>query len=156
MAARLAASEATSEQLESLKALVDEEAGLVKLDDLPRSRAVSRRLHAAIVEAGGNILLHRIYLQVLNAFPDWMLYEHLYRRPELLKESLRSEHREHAMIVEALERHDPGAAAQCALDHIVNRGRELEQYLGISHSALAGREAGMRQLLRAAENETRS
>ncbi len=51
---------------------------------MPDERALSRELHSAIVAASGNRLLHRTYLTILNTFPDWMLYEHLYRQPELL------------------------------------------------------------------------
>ncbi|MFH1186494.1 MAG: GntR family transcriptional regulator, partial [Chloroflexota bacterium] len=133
-------------QLDSLRGLVDESGVLLRLEDLPRGRDVSRALHHAIVEASGNPLLHRIYLDVLKTFPDWMLYEHLYRRPELLEDSIRNEHREHRLIVEALAAGDPAAALQRSLEHVVQRGRELEKYLGISRQALEVRESRIRHL----------
>jgi DNA-binding GntR family transcriptional regulator len=134
-------------ELDSLRGLVDESGSLLRLEDLPRGREVSRALHNAIVEASGNPLLHRIYLDVLKTFPDWMLYAHLYRRPEMLEDSMKIEHREHRLIVEALAAGDPAVALQRSLEHIVQRGRELETYLGISRKALESREARIRHLL---------
>ena len=147
VAAHSAAHNAQPEQLKRLGDLVRQGAGLLRLDDLPRSREVSRTLHGAIAQASGNALLHRLYLDVLNAFPDWMLYEHLYRRPELIEESLRSEQREHQLIVEALVARDADAAMHRAVEHVVERGRELEQYLRIPRGALAAREAKLQELI---------
>jgi len=137
----------TGAQLSSLRQLLADGAGLLKLEHLPRHHEVSRALHSAIVEASGNSLLHRIYLDVLKTFPDWMLYEHLYRHPELLEDSMRNEHREHRLIVEALAARDPDAALQRALEHVIQRGRELERYLGIPHHALELRESQIRRLI---------
>ena len=116
--------------------LLEEGDRLSDLDDLPREREVSRALHLAIVDASGNRLLARIYAEVLRAFPDWMLYEHLYRRPELLEASIRDEHREHRLIVEALAQGNAETAVSRTIDHIVRRGRELEKYLGVPREAL--------------------
>jgi DNA-binding GntR family transcriptional regulator len=70
-----------------------------------------------------------------------MLYEHLYRRPELLEASIREEHREHRLIVNALAQGDADAALSRTVDHIIRRGRELERHLGIPRQALQAREA---------------
>jgi DNA-binding GntR family transcriptional regulator len=122
----------SSQELAGLHELLDRAKGLVALSDLPQERALSRELHSAIVFAAGNGLLHKMYLTVLNTFPDWLLYEHLYRKPELLEESMCSENREHALIVEALDIHDPDLAMQRTIEHLRNRGRELQIYLGIA------------------------
>ncbi|HEY5983297.1 MAG TPA: GntR family transcriptional regulator [Anaerolineales bacterium] len=150
-AAGMAAARITVPELHGLRELLDQGATLLKLRDLPRQREVSRALHGAIVQGCGNALLHITYLQVLKSFPDWMLYEHLYRNPTLLEESLRVEHQEHIGIVDAIAARNPGRAVQMALEHVVMRGRELERYLGISHEALAEREACARQWLGASE-----
>lgn len=137
----------SAQQLAGLHKLLDQGEWLVKLEHLPQERALSRDLHSAIVAAAGNPLLHKIYLTVLNTFPDWMLYEHLFRHPELLEESMHSEHQEHRLIVEALGAHDPQMAVQRTLEHVINRGRELETCLRIPAESVRAREAQVLPLL---------
>ena len=73
--------------LRSLRAILDESRSLVDTrSDMSRQRALSRELHAAIVAASGNPQLHKMYMTVLNTFPDWMLYEYLFRHPECLED----------------------------------------------------------------------
>jgi DNA-binding GntR family transcriptional regulator len=134
-------------QLAELRDLLSRGKGLIALSDMPDERALSRELHSAIVAASGNRLLHRTYLTILNTFPDWMLYEHLYRQPELLAESMQTEHREHRLIVEALESRHPGLAVERTIEHMRSRGRELEAYLGISAESLRAHEALVLPLL---------
>jgi DNA-binding GntR family transcriptional regulator len=153
-AARAAAQNVKPAQLDQLEALLKEGEGLFNLEDLPRAREVSRKLHLMIVDAGGNDLRLRIYRETLRAFPDWMLYEHLYRRPTLLQDSLRDEQKEHRLIVEALGARDPDSAMQRAVEHVVGRGHELELYLGISRDDLRAREAQVRCLLSGLEIQT--
>lgn len=150
-ASRAAASNVSPAQLSELRRLIDDESRLLNLKDLPRQREVSRDLHGAMVEASGNPLLHRIYLDVLRTFPDWMLYEHLYRRPELLEDSMKNEHLEHGLIVDALAAGDADAAVQRTLEHVIQRGRELENYLGIPRRAVESRESSIRHLIPAAK-----
>jgi len=142
-----AAEAISAEQLAGLRRLLADEAALTRSGDLPRQREVSRSLHSGIVAASGNLLLHRIYLEVLKTFPDWMLYEHLYRHPELLADSVRHEHEEHRGIIDALEKGDPELAMHRAVEHVLQRGRELETYLGIPRQALELREAQIRHLI---------
>ncbi len=153
MAARAAAGSISPDDVATLNSLLDESDRLSQLDALPKEREVSRAIHVAIVEASGNQLLGRIYPEVLRAFPDWMLYEHLYRQPELLEASIREEHREHRLIVEALVEGDADGAVACTVEHIVNRGRELEQYLGVSREALRSREAQAAHFVSHSENQ---
>jgi DNA-binding GntR family transcriptional regulator len=114
---------------------------LVHLGDLPKERMLSRELHSRIVASTGNRLLHRMYLTALNSFPDWMLYEHLYRQPDLLTESMEREFAEHRGIVEALVIHDTGLAVRRSLDHVKKRGQEISEYLGVSAKDLMASEA---------------
>ena len=146
-ASRSAASNISSDQLSALRELLQLEAKLLRLEDLPRQRETSRALHSRIVEASGNNLLHRVYLDVLKTFPDWRLYEHLYRNPGLLEGSIRNEHREHVLIVDALAARDPDMALQRTLEHVLQRGRELVSYLGIAPEALEARESQIQQLI---------
>jgi DNA-binding GntR family transcriptional regulator len=139
-AARGAALRITDEGLAALHELLTKGESLVRLEDMPHARVLSRELHSSIVGACGNPLLHKAYLAALNTFPDWRLYEQLFRHPELLGDSMEAEHREHLHIVEALRIHDPAAAVERTLEHVVNRGRELEAYLGIPAEAIHAKE----------------
>ncbi len=88
MIARDAAINITPAQVSGLKKILDEMKKQVKLNEMPRERQLSREFHAAIAEASGNDLLIKLYAVVANAFPDWLLYEALYRNPELLANSV--------------------------------------------------------------------
>ena len=147
VAAFSAAARINHVQLAELWKLLTRGKDLIALSDMPEERALSRELHSAIVEASGNRLLHRTYLTILNTFPDWMLYEHLYRRPELLAESMHTEYREHRLIVEALECRDPCLSVERTIEHMQSRGRELETYLGISAESLREQESQVLPLL---------
>ena len=74
----------------------------VKLNEMPLERQLSREFHTAIAEASGNDLLIKLYAVVANAFPDWLLYEALFRNPELLAGSVSQTHDEHIAIMDAL------------------------------------------------------
>lgn len=137
-----AACAATASQVSQLRSILAESRSFVRLSEMSRQRVLSRQLHSAIVAASGNTQLHRMYITILNTFPDWMLYEYLFRHPELLDESMENEFREHSAIVEAVARHEPQVAVDRTLDHLMNRGKELEVYLGIP-----------RDLVRATENQ---
>lgn len=141
VAAKAAASRISEVQLLELRELLDRGRKLVKLDDLPQEHALSRELHSRIVAAAGNALLHRMYLTVLNTFPDWMLYEHLYRQPQLIENSMLAEFCEHSLIVDALAAHDPDLAVRRAVEHVTNRGREIETFLGLAPKAVRDGEA---------------
>jgi len=73
---------------------------------------------------------------VTNTFPDWMLYEYMFRHPELLEDSLNQEYKEHMAIVEALGAHDASRTAHETRVHILNLGTELVSYLGIADELL--------------------
>ena len=118
-------------QISQMEMILDQSKSLVQLKDMSRQRVLSRELHSTIVFASGNALLHKMYLTILNTFPDWMLYEYLFRHPELLETSMSNEYKEHTAIVAALADHQPELAVEKTIEHITNRGRELENYLGV-------------------------
>ena len=153
-ATRLAAVRIQPLQILELRAILEDSGRWLSLDDMPRQRDLSRKLHGAIVEACGNPLLHQMYLTALKTFPDWRLYEHLYRQPELLHDSLRREHSEHTMIVDALAAADAEAAELMALNHLFQRGRELVTYLGIPAQELERREMQAHERIRKTHLET--
>lgn len=134
-------------QIAQLRAILEESRTLVQLKDMSRQRVLSRQLHGAIVAASGNTQLHRLYTTVLNTFPDWMLYEYLFRHPELLDASINAEICEHAAIVEALAARDSSLAVQRTVEHLRNRGRELVTFLGIPQDLVTETEEQVLPLL---------
>ena len=136
------------EQIAHLNKILDQSKSLVKLKDMSRDRALSRELHGTIVAASGNILLHKMYLTVLNTFPDWMLYEYLFRHPELLDTSMTREYKEHQEIVAALSEHKSELAVQKTIKHLTNLGRELKDYLGIPGELVGLKENQILSLLK--------
>jgi DNA-binding GntR family transcriptional regulator len=127
-------------QVGQLRSILHESRSLVTLNDMSRQRVLSRQLHSAIVAASGNAQLHRSYMTVLNTFPDWMLFEYLFRHPELLADSMKNEYGEHSGIVDAVSNHEPALAVERTLEHLLNRGKELQTYLGIPHDLVQGAE----------------
>ena len=131
-AARLAAHNITPEQVDELYEVVEQTRGLVTLEDMSTHRQLNKKFHMNIVAAAGNDLLARIYETVSNRFPDWMLYESMFRHPELLQSSLEGEYLEHRAVADAIARRDGDQAAAKIVEHIHNLGKELELFLGIS------------------------
>jgi DNA-binding GntR family transcriptional regulator len=139
-AARAAATRITPEQLEELTRIVDELQTQVTLNDMSHARQLSRRFHLSVVKASGDALLIRLYGVVANAFPDWMLYEAMFRHPELLAASLAEEQAEHQAIVQALTDGDATKAARESTNHILHMGRDLENLIGIPGDLLREKE----------------
>lgn len=136
------------EQMENLEAIIVEMDRHVELSEMPRERQLSREFHAAIAEASGNSLLIQLYAIVSNAFPDWLLYEALYRKPELVSGSVIKTHNEHAAILEALKQQDPDQAVKVSLEHIMESGRWLETYLDIPAQLLREKEKQVLHLIK--------
>jgi DNA-binding GntR family transcriptional regulator len=128
-ATRWAATSIQRDELDELYRILDEMKNQVTLNDMSTQRQLSREFHLSIVAASRNTLMIKVYQVVANAFPDWMLYEVMFRRPELLEESLAQEYAEHKAIVDALAAKKPDQAAQKAIDHILHLGRDLEELL---------------------------
>jgi DNA-binding GntR family transcriptional regulator len=131
IAARQAAAQITQARVDDLIHTLEEMAEHVTLNDMPHARELSRIFHMSIVESSGNSLLIRLYSIVANAFPDWLLYEAMFRHPELLETSIAEEQREHRAIVDALAARDPERAAQAATAHVLGLGKGLEELLNI-------------------------
>jgi DNA-binding GntR family transcriptional regulator len=134
--ARAAALKCEQAQVEELKRILSRMKGLLSLDDMSTLRKLSRQFHQSVVAIGGNSTLDRLYEMVMNSFPDWMLYEYMFRHTNLLESSLADEYQEHMTLVEAIETGDADLAEQQAIAHIRNLGRELVSFLGISKETL--------------------
>jgi DNA-binding GntR family transcriptional regulator len=110
------------------------------LQAVSSERKSSREFHSAIAEATKNDLLIKLYAVVANAFPDWLLYEALYRYPELIADSMKSTYEEHVAIVEALKNGDADVAAKKSIEHLMESGKWLEEYLDIPAELLREKE----------------
>src|ERR671912_485821 len=86
--AQEAARNITPEQLAGLESMLDEMKKHDTLKEVSSERKSSREFHSAIAEATRNDLLIKLYAVVANAFPDWLLYEALFRYPELIADSM--------------------------------------------------------------------
>lgn len=153
LAARQAAILITPSELRNLEGLLAGMDDCFGLKDLSRSRQLSREFHFSVVRAAANSLLLRLYTNVSNAFPDWMLYEVMFHKPELLSESLAEENSEHRALLEALKDHDQEAAPVHARDHILHMGRQLESHLNIPAQDLRCQEQGVIPLLQPTRKE---
>jgi len=134
--ARAAALQWEQAQVDELKRILSRMKGLLSLDDMSTLRQLSRQFHQSVVAIGGNNMLDRLYEMVMNSFPDWMLYEYLFRHTDILENSLADEYQEHMDLVEAIEAGNADLAEQMAIAHIRGLGEDLETFLGISHEIL--------------------
>ena len=134
--ARAAALQWEQPQVDELKRILSQMKGLLTLNDMSTLRQLSRQFHQTAVAIGGNGSLDKIYEMVMNSFPDWMLYEYMFRHTDLLESSLATEYQEHMQLVEAIEARDADQAERVAMMHIRNLGEELVTFLGISHEIL--------------------
>jgi DNA-binding GntR family transcriptional regulator len=148
MIARETALNITPEQIANLETIMAEMDRHVELSEMPQERQLSREFHAAIAEASGNQLMIQLYAIVSNAFPDWLLYEALYRRPELVSGSVAQTHDEHAAILSAFKKHDPDLAVKVSLEHVMESGRWLETYRNIPSKLLREKEKQVSHLIK--------
>lgn len=146
--AREAALHITPQQISKLEKIMDEMKKRVKLHEMPQERQLSREFHTSIAEASGNDLLVKLYAVVANAFPDWLLYEALYRKPELLTGSVAQTYEEHTAIMEALVNGDADKAVQKSIEHVLDSGRWLEEYLNIPADLLREKEQQVTSLIK--------
>ncbi len=133
---RLAAKLIQPEEIRVLSDLVEKTAGLMTLEDMSSLRQLNKQIHMRMVEAAGNNLLNKLYEMTTNAFPDWMLYEYMFRHPELLASSLKRELEEHKAIVAALAAHDSKEAANQVITHIKNLLSDLRSILEFSDTSI--------------------
>ena len=148
LTAREAALHITPEQISGLEKIMDEMKKHVKLQDMPKERQLSREFHSLIAEASGNNLLIKLYAVVTNAFPDWLLYEAVFRRPELLAGSVAQTYEEHTAIVNALIKGDTDKAVQSSIEHVLDSGKWLREYLNIPGALLKEKEQQVIHLIK--------
>ena len=139
-AARLASENRDPLRGEELKRLLARTMKLVRLTEMSSLRELSREFHALIVSMSGSPLLLRFYQMAANKFPDWMLYEAMFRHPKNLKASLRAEQTQHRAIVDAILNHDAETAARAAHDHLLSLGNDLHVYLSIPREKILEKE----------------
>jgi DNA-binding GntR family transcriptional regulator len=145
--AQEAAKYITSEQVRGLEIMLEEMKKHDTLKEVSSERRSSREFHAAIADATKNDLLIKLYAVVANAFPDWLLYEALFRYPELIADTMASTYREHVDIVEALKKGDSEDAARKSIEHLMESGKWLEEYLEIPGELLREKEEQVSFLL---------
>ena len=143
-----AARNITPGQVSGLEKMIVEMKKHDSLKEMSIARKLSREFHAAIAEASQNDLLMKVYAVVANAFPDWLLYEALFRKPEILADSMANTHKEHIAMVDALKRGDANLAAQKSVEHLMESGKWLEDYLDVPAKLLREKEAQVLFLLK--------
>jgi DNA-binding GntR family transcriptional regulator len=146
--AQEAARNITREQIAGLERTLEEMKKHETLKDVSTERRSSREFHSAIAEATKNDLLVKLYAVVSNAFPDWLLYEALFRYPELIADSMMSTYKEHVAIVDALKKGDADRAAQKSIEHVMESGKWLEEYLDIPSELLREKEEQVSPLMK--------
>lgn len=146
--AQEAARNITREQVSSLERTIVEMKKHDSLKDMSYARQLSREFHSAIASASRNDLLIKLYEVVANAFPDWLLYEAIFRKPEILADSMTDTHEEHVAIVDALKNGDGELAAQKSIEHVMESGRWLKEYLDIPAELLREKEEQVLFLLK--------
>jgi len=146
--AQEAARNITDEQIQALERMLDQMKTHGTLKEMSDERKLSREFHSAIAAASKNELLIKLYDIVANAFPDWLLYEALFRNPELLADSTARTLKEHIAIVEALKKREPIRAAQKSIEHVMDSGKWLEEYLEIPVASLREKEEQVSSLLK--------
>lgn len=147
MIAEEAARKITPEQVAGLERTIAEMQKHDDLKDVSIQRKLSREFHSAIAEITKNDLLIKLYGIVSNAFPDWLLYEALFRYPEILQDSMSSMHTEHITIVDALKKRDGLRAALKSVEHVMESGQWLVDYLEIPTELLREKEEQVLSLL---------
>ena len=139
-AASAAARNRNSDDIQLMSAMLEKTEALMTLNEMSAQMQINREFHLAIVMSSGNALLTRLYNVVSHQFPDWMLYEYMFRFPDLLLPSLINELNEHKAILEAVSIGNPEKAAQNVVTHIKNLGKELVVYLNIPQDLLDEKE----------------
>ena len=134
--ARAAALNREQPQVDELKRILSQMKGLLTLNDMSALRQLSRQFHQSVVAIGGNSSLDKMYEMVMNSFPDWMLYEYLFRHTDMLEQSLADEYQEHMTLVETIEAGDADLAEREAIAHIRGLGDDLATFLDIPHEVL--------------------
>jgi DNA-binding GntR family transcriptional regulator len=126
-----------------LIAIVDEADKLTSLDDMPFRRKINREFHMGISRCCGSSTLRRLHEIVWNKYPDWMLYEGLYRDPESLGPRLQLEIDEHRALLGAISNRNVDLAKQIVTSHIKIMKRDLIEVFNISGQVLEEKQRQM-------------
>ncbi len=140
MIAKEAAKNITPEQIKNLERMLVDMQARQTLNEMSHIRQMSREFHAQVAEASDNQLLVKLYAVVSNAFPDWLLYEAIFRKPELLASSMDDMHKEHTTIVVALKKKDVDKAVKRSIEHLMESGKWLKEYLNVPAELLREKE----------------
>jgi DNA-binding GntR family transcriptional regulator len=143
-----AARNISSEHIATLEQMLEEMKRHDTLNEMANERKLSREFHSVIAQASRNELLIKLYAMVANAFPDWLLYEALFRNPELLADSTANTLKEHIAIVDALKKRNGAKAAKASIEHVMESGKWLEEYLGIPARLLREKEEQVSPLMK--------
>jgi len=146
--AQEAAKNITDKQISGLEGMLDEMKKHETLNEIPNARRLSREFHSMIAETSRNDLLIKLYAVVAYAFPDWLLYEALFRNPEMLADSMATTHQEHIAIVDALRERDGDKAVQKSIEHVMESGKWLEEYQDIPGQLLREKEEQVSPLMK--------
>jgi DNA-binding GntR family transcriptional regulator len=129
---RLAAINISEAQLKNLGAIVDKAKKMISLEDMPPRRHLNREFHSIICKACGSEMLERLCEIIWNRFPDWMLYEGLYRHPKSLKLRLEREIKEHRALLDAIAERNVNLAEQLSASHIKGTKEDLIEVFEIT------------------------
>ncbi|MDD2922470.1 MAG: GntR family transcriptional regulator [Anaerolineales bacterium] len=140
LVAKEAAKNITPEEIKGLEKIIEEMQSRRTLEETPRIRQMSREFHARIAEASRNALLINLYAVAANAFPDWLLYEKIFRNPNLLEDNIETTQKEHSAIVEALKKKDAEKAAKKSIAHLMESGKWIRKYLDVPAELVRGQE----------------
>jgi len=133
---RLAAKIIPESRLLALSRLLDKAETLCTLDEMGSRRDINRRFHRILSEECGSPLLARLHEMVWNRFPDWMLYEGMFRKPETRELRLGREISEHRQLLAILATRDEGLAEKSAFEHLRCFSQEIVDLLGIPAEVL--------------------
>ncbi|MFU8773308.1 MAG: GntR family transcriptional regulator, partial [Anaerolineales bacterium] len=82
---RLAIHNISPEQQQRIHQILEQISELHTLNDISQHRRLNKQFHQTIAEASGNKQLEAQYKMAANRFPEWMLYDHIVRNPQILE-----------------------------------------------------------------------
>lgn len=122
--------------IDHLGKIVDQAEKLTSLEHMPSRRKMNREFHIKISKNCGNATLKRLHEIVWNKFPDWMLYEGLYRDPNSLTPRLQREIEEHRALLDAIANRNVEQAKLVCTSHIIVMKTDLIEVFEISSQVL--------------------
>ena len=138
---RLAVSNIQPKQLERLYDILMQISGLSSVVEISQHRKLNKEFHQTIADASGNKQLKAQYEMASNRFPDWMLYDHIVRNPNLLEPIFIKELGEHRAIADAIASRDSDLAIEKTLEHLQGLGEDCAKLIGVPIDLLRAKEA---------------